>query len=118
MAQIWLTFMAHLFILAHLAHFEPDLKQTDKPINKATDRPTYIPTNKTYSSLMTPFCLFKLAPIVFKLATIVFQLAPFVFYLDFFVFQLAPFVFYIILLFSIVLLFYCSIVFQLAPNLQ
>jgi hypothetical protein len=24
MAQIWLTFMAHLFILAHLAHFEPD----------------------------------------------------------------------------------------------
>ena len=60
MAQIWLTFMAHLFILAHLAHFEPDLKQTDKP------------TDKTYSSLMTSLGLFKLAPIVFKVATIVF----------------------------------------------
>ena len=44
MAQIWLTFMAHLFILAHLAHFEPDLKQTDKPTNKATDN---IPNNQS-----------------------------------------------------------------------
>ena len=38
MAQIWLTFMAHLFILAHLAHFEPDLKQTDKQTDRHTNR--------------------------------------------------------------------------------